>query len=242
MMKWVCWGRRGECGRLPCGVINFYAYELRGKEIAMSHYTMDYETLQRLIRSISMSKDPEEVALMTVEGIKSALNAKGCVLFLLNDKSNELEVAASFGLSREYLEKGPLSALRSIKQSPEDGPVAIYDVSDDPRIQYPEAAAQEGIVSILAVPIVIQGKLIGTLRVYTADHWEFTLNDINLVQALAQIAGMSIDLCRLLKGYKTSIEILKEMRDPRSIKSGKWTPYEGVPVSVGVRRPPDAVD
>jgi GAF domain-containing protein len=204
----------------------------------MSHYIMDYNTLQRLIRAISMSKDPEEVALMTVEGITSALGVKGCVLFLLNDKTQEYEIAAAFGQSREFLDKGPLNALLSIVQRPEDGPVAVYDVSDDPRIQYPEAASKEGIVSILAVPIVIQGKLIGTLRVYTADHWEFTLNDLNLVQALAQIAGMSIDMCRLLKGYKHSIEILKELRDPKTIKSGKWTPYEGVPVSVGSKPTP----
>jgi GAF domain-containing protein len=201
----------------------------------MSHYTMNYETLQRLIRAISMSKDPEEVVLMTVEGITSALGVKGCVLFLLNDKTNEFEIAAAYGLSKTYLEKGPLSALRSIAQSPEDGPVAVYDVSDDPRIQYPEAARNEGIVSILAVPVVVQGKLIGTLRVYTADHWEFTLNDLNLLQALAQIAGMSIDMCRVLKGYKNSIEVLKELRDPKTIKSTKWTPFEGVPVSVGTR-------
>jgi GAF domain-containing protein len=204
----------------------------------MSHYTMNYETLQRLIRAISMSKDPEEVVLMTVEGITSALGVKGCVLFLLNDKTNEFEIAAAYGLSKTYLEKGPLSALRSIAQSPEDGPVAVYDVSDDPRIQYPEAARNEGIVSILAVPVVVQGRLIGTLRVYTADHWEFTLNDLNLLQALAQIAGMSIDMCRVLKGYKNSIEVLKELRDPKTIKSTKWTPYEGVPVSVGSRSPP----
>ena len=89
----------------------------------MSHYTMNYETLQRLIRAISMSKDPEEVVLMTVEGITSALGVKGCVLFLLNDKTNEFEIAAAYGLSKTYLEKGPLSALRSIAQSPEDGPV-----------------------------------------------------------------------------------------------------------------------
>lgn len=201
----------------------------------MSHYTMNYETLQRLFRAISMSKDPEEVALMTVEGITSALGVKGCVLFLFNDKTNEFEIAAAYGLSKAYLEKGPISALRSIAQAPEDGPVAVYDVSDDPRIQYPEAARKEGIVSILAVPIVVQGRMTGTLRVYTADHWEFTLNDLNLLQALAQIAGMSIDMCRLLRGYKNSIEVLKEMRDPKTIKSTKWTPYEGVPVSVGTR-------
>ncbi|MFZ5571030.1 MAG: GAF domain-containing protein [Thermodesulfobacteriota bacterium] len=202
----------------------------------MSHHAMNYDTLLRLSRAITMSKEPEEVALMTVDGVRSALKAKGCAMFLMNSKTNELEIVAAHGLSQEYLNKGPVSALKSIAQSMQEGPVAIYDISDDPRIQYPEAAKKEGIKSILSVPIVIHGNMIGALRVYTADPWEFTLNDVNLVQALAQIAGLSIDICRLHKGYKTSIEILKEMRDPKSLKSGKWTPFEGVPKSVEMKK------
>lgn len=201
----------------------------------MSHHVMHYETMLRVSRAITMSKDPEEVALITVESVTTALSAKGCALFLINDKSEELEIAAAYGLSRDYLNKGPVSAIKSIAQSLSEGPIAIFDVSDDPRIQYPEEAIKEGIASILSVPMVSQGHLMGALRVYTADHWDFTLNDVNLVQALAQLAGMAIDMCRIRKGYKASIEVLKEMRDPKALKSGKWTPFEGVPISVGLR-------
>jgi len=201
----------------------------------MSKHIMHYDTMLRLTRAITMSKDPDEVALMTVESIKTALTAKGCTLFLFNRKSNELEIAASYGLSQEYLNKGPVNAMRSIAQSLEDGPVAIYDVSDDPRLQYPEEAGKEGIASILSVPIIIHGNLLGALRVYTSEPWEFTLNDVNLIQAIAQIAGMAIDMCRMAKGYKASIEVLKEMRDPRTIHSDRWTPFEGVPKSVGLK-------
>lgn len=201
----------------------------------MNRHGMHYDTLLRLSRAITMSKNPEEVALMTVEGVKTALSAKGCALFLFNEKTKELELAASYGLSTEYLNKGPISALQSIAQSLQEGPVAIYDVSDDPRIQYPEAARKEGIASILAVPIVIHGQLLGALRVYTADPWEFTLNDVNLVQAIAQIAGMAMDMCRILRGYKTSIDVLKELRESETAKQDKWTPFEGVPVSVGLK-------
>jgi GAF domain-containing protein len=153
-----------------------------------------------------------------VESIKTALDVKGCSVFLINRKTDELEVAASYGLSDEYINKGPVSALRSIALSLEEGPVAIYDVSDDPRIQYPEypdAAKNEGIASILSVPIVVAGRSIGALRIYTSEHWEFTLEDVNFVQAMAQIAGMAIEMARQYKGLKDSIEILKTMRDPR---------------------------
>jgi GAF domain-containing protein len=198
----------------------------------MKRQLLNYETLLKVSKAISHSKDPEEVVLMTVESIKSALQAKGCTLFLVNRQTNDLEVAASFGLSEGYLNKGPVSAFRSIAQTLEDGPVAIYDVADDPRLQYPDEALQEGIASILSVPVLAGGHIIGALRVYTAEPWEFTMDDVNFVQAMAGMAGMAIDMSRLYKGMKDSIEILKTLRDPKTIKSKKRTPFEGVPVSV----------
>jgi len=185
----------------------------------MKTQAINYETLIKITDAVSSIRDPEEVVLVTVESVKSALDVKGCTLFLINRKINELQIAASYGLSDNYLNKGPISALKSIAASLEEGPVAIYDVSDDPRLQYPEEAQKEGIASILSVPIAVHGNVIGALRVYTAQPWEFTLEDVNLVQAVAQIAGMAIDLCRLNKGYKSSIEILKTMRDPKLLKS-----------------------
>ena len=198
----------------------------------MKKQLLNYETLLKVTKAISHSKNPEEVVLMTVESIKTALDVKGCTVFLIDRKTNDLEVAASYGLSDEYINKGPVSALRSIAQSLEDGPVAISDVTDDPRIQYPEAAIKEGIASILSVPIVAGGNLIGALRVYTSEPWEFTLEDVNFVQAMAHMTGMALDMARHYRGLKNSIEILKTLRDPKTLKQRKRTPYEGVPVSV----------
>jgi len=195
----------------------------------MQKQLINYETLLKVTKVISHSRNPEEVVLITVESIKTALDVKGCSVFLINRKTDELEVAASFGLSDEYINKGPVSALRSIAQSLKDGPIAIYDVSDDPRIQYPDAAKKEGIASILSVPIVVAGRLIGALRIYTSEHWEFTLADVNFVQAMAQIAGMAIEMARQYQGLKDSIEILKTMRDPKTLQYRRRTPYESVP-------------
>lgn len=179
----------------------------------MENQVINYETMLKVAKSISHSKDPEEVALMTVDSIKTALEVKACALFLFNRKTDELELATSFGLSDDYINKGPVSALHSIAQSLEDGPVAIYDVTDDPRIQYPDEARREGIASILSVPMVIGGNLMGAVRVYTAEPWEFSLHDVNFVQALAQIAGGAINMARYVKGLKNSIEVLKTMKE-----------------------------
>ena len=181
------------------------------KEDIMKNLQLNYETLIKITKSLSKSKDPEEIIRMTVSSIQSSLGIKGCALFLINTQTKDLEVAASAGLSDEYLNKGTVSALRSIADSLKDGPVAVYDVSDDPRIQYPEAAQKEGISSILSVPIMVGDESIGAIRAYTAEKWEFTLDDVNFVQALAQIAGILIEMARLHQGQNEHIEALATM-------------------------------
>ena len=83
----------------------------------MKKHLMNYETLLKITKAMSMSRDPEEIILLTVESIKKTLNIKGCALFLVNPDSNELELVASKGLSKRYLNKGPVSSLESIANS-----------------------------------------------------------------------------------------------------------------------------
>ena len=181
----------------------------------MEKPSVNYDTLVRITKAISTIQDPEEIVLITVEGVTHALNVKGCALFLFSEKSDELKLAGYYGLSDEYVDKGPVSAIRSIASSlQERQPVAIFDVTDDPRIQYPEAAVKEGIASILSSPIIVGEQLVGCLRVYTAEPWEFTLADVNFVQAVAQLVGMGIEMCRVNQGLRESIDILKLMQDP----------------------------
>ena len=198
----------------------------------MENHTIYYDTIVRLTTAISQCRDPEEVALMTAESVKTAFTAKGCSIFLVDRETRELGLVASSGLSSDYLQKGPIHFMQTIREAKDAIPIAIYDVTDDPRIEYPEEAKKEGISSLLGVPIISHNKIIGALRVYTATPWEFSFNDITLAQAVALICGMSMDMCRMYKGYKTSIEILKNMRGKDTYGSSKWTPHEGVPKSV----------
>jgi len=174
----------------------------------MKNIQLNYETLISVTKSLSRSKDPDEIISKTVDSVRTGLGVKGCALFLINKESKELEVAAATGLSDEYLNKGTISALKSIADSLNEGPVAVFDVSDDPRIQYPEAAEKEGIASILSTPVLVGDEAIGAMRVYTAEKWDFTLDDVNFCQALAQIAGVLIEMSRLYKGQNEYIDAL----------------------------------
>ncbi len=175
-------------------------------------HEINYHTLNAICDLISSAREMEDVAYVVVRQLHETLGLKGCALMLLEHRSKELMVAASHGLSTTYLNKGPLSSLKSISASLQDGPVAIYNVSDDPRLQYPDEAEEEGIKSILSVPMVIRERPLGVLRLYTAEPWEFTMQDLTFVTAIALMVGLALDGLRSTQAYKNSLDFLKHLR------------------------------
>ncbi|MCB2228906.1 MAG: GAF domain-containing protein [Desulfarculaceae bacterium] len=185
---------------------------------------LNYQTLGELCDLISSAKNLETASRAAVEFLTTNLRLKGAALMLLNRRSKKLEIASSQGLSDYYLNKGPINASRSIAASLQEGPVAIFNVCDDPRLQYPAEAVVEGIESLLSVPLVLRGKPLGVLRLYTSDPWEFTLEEITFVQAVALMLALVLENMRVSQAYKRSIEELKGLRPP--IKPVRRTLHE----------------
>ena len=51
---------------------------------------MYYDKIISLTGAISERKDPEEVAILTAENVRTVLKAKGCSVFLVNNNTREL--------------------------------------------------------------------------------------------------------------------------------------------------------
>ncbi len=175
----------------------------------MTKHTIDYDSIIKLTNAISQCTDPEKIALITAESVTKAFDAKGCSVFLVNRKTREMGLVASYGLSSEYLDKGKVCFMQPIKEAKDAVPIAIYDVMDDPRIQYPEEAKKEGISSLLGVPIISHNEIIGALRIYTEELWEFSIADISMVQAIALICGMAMEMSWMLKDHEEDLETCK---------------------------------
>lgn len=153
--------------------------------------------LMRIIKTISSSRDLKEVLSLITKSTCEMTGSKGCTLMLLNEKDQSLEIKSSFGLSPHYVGKGPVSADRSISDTLKGKTIIIEDAARDPRIQYPEEAKQEGIASIISVPMILRGAIIGVLRLYTSVPCRFTEEDIDFLSALAIQSGLAIENARL---------------------------------------------
>jgi len=161
-----------------------------------------------ITRAISSSLDLKEVLHLIVKNTCEITGSKGCTLMLLDEKGQRLEVKASFGLSDQYIGKGPLSADKSISDTLRGETIIIEDAASDPRVQYPQEAKKEGIASIVSVPINLRGRTIGVLRLYTPVPCKFTQDDIQFLIAIAEQSGIAIENAKMYEHVRANYERL----------------------------------
>ena len=142
--------------------------------------------------------------------IAKGLGVKASSILLIDKDKQTLELVASYGLSEKYLNKGPISAEKSISDALKGKPVVIKDASTDKGVQYRKEKEEEGIASILSVPIKSKEEVIGVLRLYSGVPREFTDDEIMLVSALALQGGLAIQNASL---YLMVQEDMKDLQD-----------------------------
>ena len=167
-----------------------------------------YTALYQTALTISSSLELDQVLQSVVKSITEAMEVKACAVRLLDPRTGQLQFNAGYGLSSDYLAKGPVD----VEHSPIDSealrgaPVIIPDVAEDSRFQYKAAARREGIVSVLCVPLEVHGRAIGVMRVYTSQPCTFHEDDIQFLTVLASLSALAIENASLYESLKRSYD------------------------------------
>jgi GAF domain-containing protein len=167
-----------------------------------------YTALYQTALTISSSLELDQVLQSVVKSITEAMEVKACAVRLLDPRTGQLQFNAGYGLSGDYLAKGPVD----VEHSPIDSealrgaPVIIPDVAEDSRFQYKAAARREGIVSVLCVPLEVHGRAIGVMRVYTSQPCTFHEDDIQFLTVLASLSALAIENASLYESLKRSYD------------------------------------
>lgn len=164
----------------------------------------------KLAANISSSLDVKTILQALTEDTAKSLNVKAASVRLLDEDKKTLKLVASFGLSEKYLNKGPISAEKSIAVALQGKPVVVNNASTDAGVQYKKEKKEEGIASILCVPIKSKDDVIGVLRLYSDRQRDFSDDEINLVSALAYQGGLAIQNACLYLAIQSDIKDLKE--------------------------------
>jgi signal transduction protein with GAF and PtsI domain len=174
-------------------------------DISLGKY---FDALYQIVMRISASLDQDEVLAYLTEETAKAVDVKASSVRLLDGSGSLLEMKAVYGLSEDYLNKGPVD----VAHSPVDREILsghatqLADVTSDQSFQYPEEARREGIVSVASVPLIARANPIGVLRVYSLRPRQFSDADMRFLSAVADLAALCIENARLYEGAKQSYE------------------------------------
>ncbi len=164
--------------------------------------------------ALSEQLDTTELLEMAAQSITRQFDLKACHFRLLSRDLRTLEDVASFGLSKPFLDKGPVDAERSVAQALSGEAVGVLDCVSDPRVQYPEAFESEGIASMLTIPLEARGQVIGVMRIFTGTPRDFTDVEIEFFKVVALFCtGAIIDsmfhqiLTRVTQAIRTTLDL-----------------------------------
>lgn len=169
-----------------------------------------FRIFQEVTRAVLSILSVKVVLRLISNRIVSALDVKASALMLIDKKTRRLETVASHRLSPKYLSKGALDAEKSISEALKGHPVLVENAATDNSIQYRAEAKEEGIASILSVPMPIRGQVMGVPRLYTSQPRIFTDNELALISAIAEIGAIAIENATFFESKASELSKLLE--------------------------------
>ncbi len=173
------------------------------------------EALYRASRHITTATNLPDLYQVIVDEMASRLGADQCRLVMFDHKTGNGNVVAKYRPSADEEETfaplvgGPsYMTLRDTKQ-----PVAIEDVSIHPAIaHFRDVLVQQNIKSMLLVPIMVRGELIGSVWLDVVGQSRvFTEAELDFSQTLASQAAIAIANMRAFEEQKETAERLREV-------------------------------
>ena len=165
------------------------------------------DRLQELTAALSMASTVTEVAAAAVEHATDAFDAVGAVIARLADKESVLYVMDAIEMPDHLLDAWrsfPLDANAPLAEVARTGIAIFLESRADWAAHYPHLVPlleEAGHEANIVVPIVVEGRTIGSLGVAFNRPRFFDESDRTLVLAIAQQAGLALERARL---YETA--------------------------------------
>jgi len=173
--------------------------ELLRLQQRLSNAYQRIQTLYEVTKTVNSTLNLEEVLNLIAQSAAEAMQIKACTIRLLDESGQIVDTVSAYGLSEQYLTKGPIDIQRSrhIYQTLSSGQSAIIpNTSRDDRLQYPAEARAEGINAMLCAPLLIKGKAEGVICVYSTEPDRFNEGDAEFLAALGSGGATAIENAR----------------------------------------------
>ena len=172
----------------------------------------ELQVLEESSRLLTSTLDLTEVLDRLADIARTRLDTDVARIWLLDEPGETLRLAAHKGRIRSPLPAIEEAATRSSLVGwvfTHRRPLVLADVQRDPRLEKRAWFAAEGFTSLICVPIVLDGRVIGILSCMTRARREFSPADVTLAEALTASAAVTVRNTRI---YAEAVRRLAEIQ------------------------------
>lgn len=178
--------------------------------------------LREITRAISAAGSLEQILALITRKTARVMNMDSCSIYLLDDGGEYLVLKATTGLAAGAVGHARLKfgegltgyAAKTAK------PMAASHASRDPHFKYLPETKEAIFQSLLAVPLISRGKVIGAINVQTREEREYSPDEIELLSIIADVAAGELEKAVLYEeigGLKEALETRKLVERAKGI-------------------------
>lgn len=177
-----------------------------------------YERIIELSRHLNAVLELPRLLDIIVEAAREVTNSEASSILLIDRKSGDLFFEAATGAKKEEIQRFAVPMDRSIAGwvVRKGEPIVIDDAQQDER-HFHESDIETAFTtqSLLAVPLVVKGQIIGALEVLNkASAQPFDHDDVDILMTMANQAAVAIENARLFQQSDLVSEMVHELRTP----------------------------
>lgn len=178
--------------------------------------------LREITRAISSAWSLEQTLALITRKTARVMDVDSCSIYLLDDGGEFLVLKASTGLAPQAVGHARLKFGEGLTghAAKAGKPVAASHASRDPHFKYLPETRETVFQSLLAVPLISRGNVIGAINVQTRAGREYSTDEVELLSIIADVAAGELEKAILydeIGGLKEALETRKRVERAKGI-------------------------
>jgi len=196
-----------------------YRYEISELKLAEE----ELQGILKINTAFGLNSDLKKISNLISMLTCRIMHTEACIIRLFDEKRGILHIEGGWGLRKNHLSLTPLKLGESIsgRVAKIGRPVVVDDLCKEDIAKCPEIAKKEGLVSVVAMPMVCKDKLVGVISTYSRRPRHFTEEEIKPLSVFASQAAVAVQEARLCEDVHItyfniihSLMLAMEARDP----------------------------
>jgi two-component sensor histidine kinase len=156
--------------------------------------------IRDISRAIAEARDLNDTLDLITRRTTEIMNVASCSIYLYNDSQDKLVLAASTGLNQDGIGRYSIPAGAGLTgwAAENRAIVAQADAFADPRFYRILGSGESRFPSLMSMPLVSRGRVIGAANIQTTIRHVFTLEEKELFGFITELAATALEKAKLV--------------------------------------------